>query len=219
MYYIKMNNDTLTNILLLSDIDTITSMCLTSKNISNLCHDKNFWVSKFNMDNIPLLYINEPTNMKQWIKEYKKIKNASITANKVLNILKVENADIDYILLKFENNEPITTLLPISFQNIINLNNKDTQEIAISYIGNNDTKIIYSLYDKDTDNEIVTVSQKISDITIKKILTSLIYYYPYIKIVDENDDLYTYNDISDFKNKYKRLNKVMKNRLILWKVV
>jgi hypothetical protein len=171
------------------------------------------------MDNIPLLYINEPTNMKQWIKEYKKIKNASITANKVLNILKVENADIDYILLKFENNEPITTLLPISFQNIINLNNKDTQEIAISYIGNNDTKIIYSLYDKDTDNEIVTVSQKISDITIKKILTSLIYYYPYIKIVDENDDLYTYNDISDFKNKYKRLNKVMKNRLILWKVV
>jgi hypothetical protein len=190
MYYIKMNNDTLTNILLLSDIDTITSMCLTSKNISNLCHDKNFWVSKFNMDNIPLLYINEPTNMKQWIKEYKKIKNASITANKVLNILKVENADIDYILLKFENNEPITTLLPISFQNIINLNNKDTQEIAISYIGNNDTKIIYSLYDKDTDNEIVTVSQKISDITIKKILTSLIYYYPYIKIVDENDDLH-----------------------------
>ena len=59
------------DLLMVSDIDIVETLCYTNQMANKVCHNDHFWVNKFNQDGkeLPNIY---PTTIDQWIEEYQK---------------------------------------------------------------------------------------------------------------------------------------------------
>jgi hypothetical protein len=187
-----MNSDIYQCILLRTDAVDVPAMCLTNKTMCKICN-RDFWLTKFNHSNIPLLYNTEPTNIKQWITSYTTIKNAMIAANKVLNIAKLEASNKHDIRI-MTHNKSLIKLLPLSLQQEIN--NKDRLEEGYLYefTITTCTKILLDVIDFSL-HYILQVDMELNDIEIEKLLVNIIYHCPDVKIIDKEGNYYTPHDI------------------------
>jgi len=79
------------NIILRSDIKTITNLRLVDTLSSKICHNNDFWIDKFNYDGIKL-FKNNMNNFKEWVEEYNYMKNTQNNAHLILttNIIETE---------------------------------------------------------------------------------------------------------------------------------
>ncbi|HSW76446.1 MAG TPA: hypothetical protein VLG50_05350 [Candidatus Saccharimonadales bacterium] len=74
--------------LLYSDIDTIVSMCQTSKTNQQLCNEQ-FWINKFKYENLPILI--QPTTLNEWVKLYKLTDISKLRAEQMIKIILTYN--------------------------------------------------------------------------------------------------------------------------------
>ena len=51
-----------------------------NKNSNDICSDSGFWITKFQHDELPFLYINKPLTINEWLDEYFYIHNLSLQA-------------------------------------------------------------------------------------------------------------------------------------------
>jgi hypothetical protein len=77
-------DDVLVQTLLHSDINTIVNVCTSSKNKEKLC-DAQFWHSKFEIDNLPI--IEKSKNFNDWVKQYSTLIDAKIQAEQMTHII------------------------------------------------------------------------------------------------------------------------------------
>lgn len=86
------------NILIHLDINDIVKMCTLEKNSPKICHDFDFWICKFKHDNLPILSNLLPTNMKGWMREYKKVKHCYNIALLIFEVLKQQKLNYFYMI-------------------------------------------------------------------------------------------------------------------------
>ena len=105
---IGLNNDTLREILLRTDVDTLKQYCLTNKAAVQLCHDQYFWNEKLILEGLPPILLNNDLKIKErpmpnvenyymfntnnpWIVLYILMKTANQNAKKILLINDIES--------------------------------------------------------------------------------------------------------------------------------
>ena len=103
-------DDDLFNIMLYSDIDTITNICLT-RTIS-YCSDEYFWKLKFNQNHLPILTKTLPTTLKGWRHEYMRVDEAIAKTGEMIMLLK--NNDVTFYYTSEEFN--FKNILPLSLR-------------------------------------------------------------------------------------------------------
>lgn len=96
------------NLLLKSDIETLTNFCFTSNTAHKICQDKYFWEQKFKHDNIKI--ITEQSLAISWIKEYKKVKQCIMDADDIITISLIEKDEDKRVETIYSNNGTIQIL-------------------------------------------------------------------------------------------------------------
>ena len=94
--------DLLFNIMMVSDIETLTSICLSVKN--PWCHDRHFWTLKFEHDGLEMIQFLSPTDLSSWRKAYMLSSKVKDLINYLDGTNKIGigiNPDITDILPKF----------------------------------------------------------------------------------------------------------------------
>lgn len=157
-------DDTLKEIMLNADYNTIKTYCQSNKNALKLCKDENFWIMKFNHDNLPIM---TDATMKEYLIIYK-IKNYITHLTNLLT----SSYDLDKynaVILKIYNSVndifDYTPYLP-DIEVDITIN----QKIVIQY----DRK--YTISINDSDNMDMTEDE------IAYLLFNIIYYLPEVHI-------------------------------------
>lgn len=84
---IDLPNDILYQILLNADVTTIKSLCMSNNYTFNQCQSTNFWINKFNHNDLPL--IRHENTMSNWINNYTRISDAAIEVKQILTIMKL----------------------------------------------------------------------------------------------------------------------------------
>jgi hypothetical protein len=86
MFTRTMSHDDLFHLMLHSDINTLTSICLSQH--LEYCDSSMFWKLKFGHDELPILVNKLPTNFKDWRNEYIKVDTAANKAYELINHIK-----------------------------------------------------------------------------------------------------------------------------------
>lgn len=158
-------------LLLYSDIDTIKSLCLTTR-YNDFCNDYHFWLDKFEYDG--LFVINKQNTLMGWINEYKRVTNAINKSEYILSLVNKYDIglNINQIMISNIRLPPIIKQLmglyhsSIYNHNIISINlSHDKSESKYPY------KLTYIF-----DNIDYTLNYSYSELL--QILTFLFYYYP-----------------------------------------
>ena len=203
-----LDNDTLYNVILNSDINTIQAYCVSSKNVYKMCDDKYFWLNKFQHDNLPILYTIEPINYQQWLLEYNYINDIKNTVYSFINLLFMELHDKinEYVLYQYKNTSAIIVgfkfkqiedfltvlnLLPLPFYEKImqKLENSKQHYFYIELIESISQPIIHCiLYPKDGLywHSTIDLSYKSNLSEIIDILIKTIYYVPDVDLTDSS---------------------------------
>lgn len=100
----ELTHDEVYQIMLRMDIDDIQVLCLTNKEYGKICSNDQFWMMLFKQHGLKIY--NHQDSMTNWIKEYKKVFNATREADDLLRVIKT--AKISY--LYFPRYIPITML-------------------------------------------------------------------------------------------------------------
>jgi hypothetical protein len=77
-----LDNDNLYNILLYSDINTIVNTCTSNKYNSSICNT-NFWLTKFELENLPF---EKQNTFNQWVNMYVRAKQIEQEAKNLLKM-------------------------------------------------------------------------------------------------------------------------------------
>lgn len=174
-------NDILFTILLYCDIKTIESYLCTSKISTLTIH---FWKEKFNQNQLPIF--NSVDKM-----EYRKINNINYKINKLHQLFELELIDeyLDiHIRFNFKNDDvkKLVSILPDRLQDELDINyNQDfqysTQYISICY--GTCITLEFSILTESIYGDSIAITTD----EMKTTLIKIMYYYPYISIVDIND--------------------------------
>lgn len=194
---------------------------------------KQFWIDKFNMNRIPI--IDEPN-----FEEFERYEKCQSIVNGVITLMERDSHLGDLAIMSF-NQENIIQYLPVGMiddmkeyinedEDVLNeipssvlkeldytentniKSYKQTLYFSLSYDDNKlQPNISYSLLvDKD---HLLEADTFCSLDFIKKLLTDMIYIFPYIKLLDSNNisylpdiiyDKYYLNDTSQIRDKYWR---------------
>lgn len=203
--------DTIVNAMLSSNIDELKNYCLTNKLAYINCKSTEFWLEKFENDNLP--YVGEtPTSINAWIERYKTIKNLKHTAQDIIMINKIET----------KRNEALNLIRIVIRENTYDLikdvmdedyNNEFIYDITITKKLNGYKTEYVKINIEDGDME--TVDDTLSYNDVVYLMVYVMYYDKDYEILDEqsNPFLMTDTDMAviaqyseeDRKNAYKRI--------------
>lgn len=181
------------NILLHFDIDSISDLCLANKTSLKVCDSQYFWENKFKHDELPIIV--NPTSLKEWISEYKKIQIIAKEVEDLLKMLNLMNIDKISIPITVATKNPkalimLETVFPKQMNDI---------EQQLIQIGD-DIEIkdnMFYLYKVQIDiiNNIITIGEvnlggnylisrdlSVNIDQLKIILIKMIYHYPFLGI-------------------------------------
>lgn len=168
--FTTIDDDALFNIMLNADIDTVTSICLTT-NIS-YCDDAYFWKLYFGKNNLPILIKTLPTNLSVWRREYKRVQSAALLATELMFQL---NQGYRMSLTYTSNQMDFKKILPLDLRSaIFNFTPRYQQftRLIIKYDGG------YKIY---MINDLNSNDLAISHDDLYDILTIIFYHYPTIQ--------------------------------------
>ena len=172
-----LSDDELFHLMLHSDINTITSICLT-RTIS-YCTDEHFWKLKFGKEDLPILTKILPTTLQGWRKEYIRVDEAATKATDILNHVINKDVLFDYSSEQFN----FKNILPLSLRSAMynfNARYNSFTTLAVKYADYNGTGInkyrvvIYNFKDRQYYGFDINVND------IYDVLTIVFYYYPNI---------------------------------------
>jgi hypothetical protein len=186
---ISLPDDVIREILYLLPFEDIKTFCITQK-YQHICNDASFWKIIFEKSNLPI--IGTPQNAQEWIDEYKKIYNAYIESELLLN-----NKDIFGIIANIIPNNSYISVLTIFDK---------TMEFPIKveiFRGMKGFLISY-----DAQIKTINLSKQSKQYTLN-ILIQILYYYPNIILYDNNKEAIRKKDISSIKRTTTQ-NKILK---------
>ena len=215
----KLVDDTLKEIMLRADVDTIKIYCLTNKNAEKLCHDPYFWNEKLKLENLPPLFIQNMPDVNlenyigiyhiknEWMILYSLMKTANKDAKKILIVNDMEaNRKYDKTTGQISTDQSDDIIiddfyvLPVkAIEKLKKLKDNHIVNIEIHYNG----KYTLYLYTSNTDDSSEnTTHYKISYHETLNILTLLLYnkyidVNPDLILVDSNDTEFYYD--TDFR--------------------
>ncbi len=181
--------DTLYNIMLNADIDTIKNYCTTSKEANKICHDKHFWINKFKIENyiVPKKY-----NMEEYIK----IHDLTLKAKQLLMLFQKERIVSDWInVIIYFDKDNIIDILPEELKIAIDMTDIDPEEIEQLgifmrlYEDDNPPSIGYVVED-DQGDDILGESIDTDENGIVDMLIKIMYYFPNREITDGDNRPY-----------------------------
>ena len=168
---------TLTGLILLyADKKSIKNYCRTSKIARQICNSIDFWLEKFNHDNIPIIDLNPIKTGNDFMREYIKVQQSQQKTKYI-----IDNNEIGFSIIEFEMDiEDVNHLkiFPTKIQQSLLEHIKEhINTRVINNFGNN-----HNLIYRKTQN-IATISMMISKHTdVFVLLQKLFYYYPDIEI-------------------------------------
>jgi len=231
-------NDTLREILLRAEVETINQYCLTTKEANKLCNDHHFWHDKLLLEGLPsfVQYDLKNINVENYIYKfntdnkftilYQLMSLANKDARKILIINDIEKhrqyqpttgiistSDNEYINVKLFNVLPEKALKKLS--HFAKINASLLPDVNISTVEIHYKKDKYQLYLYSTDKDSMsqnTTHYKISYDETLNILTLLLFE----KYIDINPDLtivdsnnVQFYDDTDFRG-YNNVNNLLK---------
>lgn len=189
-----------------STIDEVKTQCLSNKAAFNHCSHKDFWIEKFNHDNLPLF--NHPSSIGEWIKLYKLMQKYKYDVQDLLLINKIESERVIDPLNQIKL--PISNSIYHLFKDIY----KDDFDINSFYdiiINQRDNEVSYTRIELDT-GELFEVKQSMHYNKILILIISILYLDPHIEILDQMSNLFMIGednisgwDIDSQRIAYKRL--------------
>lgn len=171
-------NDVIQDILLYSNIKTIMNLRQTCKYIDTLLHF-NFWINKFKYHDLMIMTLKLPSQVKDWIKEYIKVKKVFLETTYLFQEdyiqLNIDEHDYFYKYNSFLTKENITTLLPKSYRVV----DTDTYGFIMDIKHKKLTFTGWRPYrNRNMDN-------KKDKLEIKLFIQRLLYYYPKVFLTNE----------------------------------
>lgn len=171
-------NDVIKHILLHSNIKTILNLRQSCKYIDTLLHF-NFWINKFKYDNMMIMALKLPSNVKDWIKEYINVKKVYIEIKSIFSQdyvrLNIDKQDYFYKYNSFLTKENITTLLPKSYRIV------DTPTFGF-IMDIKRKKLTFTGWRPYRNRNIDNKKDKLE---IKLFIQRLLYYYPNVYLTNE----------------------------------
>jgi hypothetical protein len=207
------------NILLKSDIDTITTLYQESDVAVRICNDKYFWEKKFEHDNLSILKYR--VDIGCWYDEYNEVKDSTIDADDIIKISLIEkerDSNIEMlhhndgtIIMKFPDCYPegseqwflpkeLTYLIPEKLSSTEN----DIYPIQIKFSPNNNNtyKLTYELYCEGND-PIQDIEVSIDNLSVKEMKNIIIKsLYELLTAVDNMDTNYLFDDLCPYTRPY-----------------
>ena len=188
--------------LLYADIATIKNYCITNKMANHICNNIEFWLEKFKHDNVPIISLNIITG-RDYMKEYSKVAEAQHNATLILNYInnypwkrqinfKMDMDDTNYL-----------KMFPSEHQSFISeqknkLNQPTGALILLDLTKGANKNLDYNIVEKTVGFSSPRLLRLIGHIIDTfDFLTKLFYYYPNIKI--NNNDWQPIMDIILFK--------------------
>jgi hypothetical protein len=172
-------------IIFYSNIEDISNLCLTNKDIHNLCLNKHTWVKKFSYTQMKMITTNN------WIKEYKKVKYAEFYSNNLLKLMTEEYVVLNKnVELYFDYEKEMINLLPATFKML------DGEEFICIEMNANSFTISHFYYN-NINNSNNRHIENLNKPMLQKLLFNLIYNFPDIIIEDENEKSYLDINLSD----------------------
>ena len=176
--------------LLYADTSTIKNYCRTSTVARNICNSVDFWLEKFDNDNIPIigLNVNNKTTGKDYMKEYIKVTKAQDQAVAIINYIVINNHPV-YKSIHFymDMDDPnYLKMFPIEHQYSIleqkkKLNILTDALLSLNLNENVKKNLRYDILGKKSGTflslSLLQLSGHIPDTL--DFLTKLFYYYPY----------------------------------------
>ena len=173
--------------LLYADTDTIKNYCRTNKVARDICNSVDFWLEKFDYDNLPIIGLNNKTGV-DYMKEYIKVTDAQQKAKRILNIMSNDRSGLKCIYFRLKINNPnFLKIFSIDHQNLI-------LEVMEKFNQPTDAAISINLKINVYDNLFVDITSVNNHIFSGRkslslhitdtfdALTKIYYYYPYIEI-------------------------------------
>lgn len=164
-----------TNVLILMELsgDDLLNLCLVDKNINNICHDKDFWLMKFQYDNLP----GEPS-----LHDYKKINNLTKIAINIISVLPDKGT-------LFINAKPIVNIKPILLDYYTDIDaivhsKTYTQQIYITKLDDNNYNVGVINWSKNYRHLLNDFQYNMNKTQAITVLIRVMYYLPKADIMD-----------------------------------
>jgi hypothetical protein len=132
------------NILLETEGDDLTYICSLNKNLRHLCQNKNIWIDKLSLNQLPTnLLDDKPINV-TWLQQYQKIVSSNQKTKNILNHYENHNLlECDKILELNLDRIHLYHILPYSILNMILKIKKGQEENWINFENNTFTYLSY----------------------------------------------------------------------------
>ena len=175
--------------LLYADTATIKNYCRTNTVARNICNSFDFWLEKFDYDNVPILN-NIIKSGNDYMIEYIKVTEAQDKAQYLINIIDNYSFFHKTIIINIDMNHPnFINVFPIEQQFAV-LEHKDkliNPTDVILYINMLDNRLEYHIigvgeWDSLQFSNLLDLKGKIEDSFW--FLTKMFYYYPNIRILN-----------------------------------
>lgn len=174
------------NVLLNSD--NLKNVCFTNKNTIKICSDKQFWIEKFNHDDLTI--INPGNTINEWITEYNRVLVTTELVEKLLALLKSEHEqsgkriEINFPFNPEDNlhniiTEEIVDYLIYSGPSQAQRENIELKIITFILYDNNQHDMAYSFW-KNNDYAYSAWDENLSLDEVKHIMINIFYHYPNI---------------------------------------
>jgi len=198
------SGDTIYNILLNTDIDSLNELCFLNKTTHQHCQNKHFWIEKFKHDQLPMMHIL-PKNIKEWINTYIVLKKSQDKMQLLLKVNQIESLMIHdpspgliIITLSIEHKE-LDMILPKKLLNVLpkdmslvdGMNDYFTY-LELQLLKNNDYQLTFFIQPLEEDDrfgyDIILSFKETLDF-----LTLFYYYDPWLEILDYKSEAFILN--------------------------
>ena len=177
--------------LLYADTDTIKNYCRTNIVARNICNNVDFWLEKFDNDNIPIigLTITDRTTGNDYMKEYIKVIDAQRKAKDTIDLINKHPPNYRIINIGSINMEDSNfyKIVPIEYKYSLliyknKINKPADVDITVDLIPNSRKNLLFNIIEYEP---ILYASAKSFETHIADVfdfLTKIFYYYPKMEI-------------------------------------
>lgn len=132
----EIHSDILYNVMMHSDIDTLSDTCRGNKITQKICSDKSFWLEKFDRDGLPFFSDVIPKTTGKWIYEYRRTERVINDLPDVLKFLTNQHGDtFQGATIRGTINSPVLNFpwLPEHLKNQVNFPTQSFDSVIVMF--------------------------------------------------------------------------------------
>lgn len=202
--YTFLPEEIINHIFVVSDIHMLPVIMMLNKKYKNYIISKHFWVNKCIYDGIAVIKVKNISNIKRWIKYYKKWQHAFTTSHKLIHYM-IDKKEGYFEAFDFSDDD-------VKFSKINWLPKEILKTIKSTDITNSydrslefnirDLSIVFNYYNESNSNLVNNENQEVIIPVTKekfiKLLAKVFYYFPKCAIsnnINYDEDWYSGQDV------------------------